>query len=86
MLPVWNVSPRGKQEALGGLFQQTARVVTYYGDEITEEEKEAIDAILPYDSLSKRYDAILTDSVKKKFNQNATSEQLNNYYKCWFSM
>lgn len=86
LLPAWNVSPGGKQEALGGLFQQTARVVTYYGDEITEEEKEAIDAILPYDSLSKRYDAVLTDPVKKKFNQNATSEQLNNYYKCWFSM
>lgn len=32
----------GKQEALSVCFQQTARYVKYHGDEVTQEEEEAI--------------------------------------------
>ena len=42
VLPACNVAPGGKQEALSVFFQQTARYVTEYGDEVTEAEQEAI--------------------------------------------
>ena len=32
-------------------FQQTARYVTKYSDEVTEEEKDAINNVLQYDNL-----------------------------------
>ena len=86
LFPLWNVSPGGKQETLGPLFQQTARYVTTYGNEVTEEEKDAISAVLDYDHLAELYNPELTDPVKITFHLSATDEQLKGYYKTWFSM
>ena len=86
LLPVWNVAPVGKQEALSVPFQQTARYITEYGDEVTEEEKEAINAVLPYNRLAKLYDPMLSDWVKEKFRQESTSEDLHNYFRVWWQM
>ena len=66
-------------------FQQTARVVKYRGDELPEEEKEAIDKILIYDTLAERYEPDLSDAVKNKYNKYATSEELMDYFKVWFN-
>ncbi len=86
LLPAWNVAPVGKQEALSVPFQQTARYVSEYGEEVTEEEKEAINAVLPYDKLKKLYEPMLSDWVKEKFNQESTSEDMSNYFKVWWQM
>ena len=86
LLPAWHVAPGGKQEALSVPFQQTARYIVYYGDEVTDEEKEAIDAILPYNKLAKKYNAKLSDPVKEMYNQEATDEDLKAYYKVWWEM
>ena len=86
LFPLWNVSPGGKQETLGPLFQQTARYAVNYGNEVTEEEKEAISEVLDYDRLAEVYNPELTDPVKLTFRQAATDEQLKGYYKTWFSM
>lgn len=42
LLPINDVQPGGIQEMLSVPFQQTARFVKYYGDELSEEDKEAI--------------------------------------------
>ena len=86
LLPLWNVAPVGKQEALSVPFQQTARYVSLYGDEVTEEEKEAINGVLPYDRLKKLYEPMLSDWVKEKYNQEATSEDMRKYFDAWWQM
>jgi hypothetical protein len=86
LLPAMNVAPGGKQEALGVLFQQTARYMNEYPDEVTEEEKEAIGKILDYDLIQKRYDPELADGVKFTFNQDSTSEDMKAYLSVWFKM
>ena len=80
LLPLWNVAPVGKQEALSVPFQQTARYVSEHGEEVTEEEKEAINGVLPYDKLKKLYEPMLSDWVKEKFNQDASSEDMSRYF------
>lgn len=86
VLPACNVAPGGIQEALSVPFQQTARYVCEYEDEVTEEEREAIDAILPYDDLKDLYEPELSDEVKKQYNQYASKEELLDYFKVWFQM
>ena len=80
------ISSVGKQEALSFCFQQTARYIKYHGDEVTEEEKEAIDKVLDYEIIGKKYDPNLSDPVKVTFRQESTSEDLKNYFKVWLSM
>lgn len=86
LLPLMNVAPVGKQEALSVPFQQTARYVSEYGDEVTAEEKEAISKILPYDNLAKYYRPDLSDYIKEDFYQDSTSSDLLGYFEIWFKM
>lgn len=81
-----HVATVGKQEALSFCFQQTARYVKYHGDEVTEEEKEAIKKVLAYKKLAKKYKPALADPVKITYKSEATSEDLKNYFKVWFQM
>ena len=60
--------------------------MTEYGDEVTGEERDAIDAILPYDELEELYNPQLCDPVKREFRQDATSEDLMTYFKVWLEM
>lgn len=85
LLPSLKISNTSIREMLSIPFQQTARVVKYRGDKITEEEKEAIDKILIYDTLAERYDPVLSDPVKNKYNKEATNEELMEYFKVWFN-
>lgn len=78
--------PKGSvSEALSIPFQQTARYVTQYGDEVTGEEKNAINAVLSYDELAKCYDPELSDGVKQFF-KNPGREDLLRYFRTWFLM
>jgi hypothetical protein len=86
LLPAWNVAPGGKQEVLGLLFQQTARYVTMYPEDVTEEEADAIRAVIDYDHLAELYKPTLADPVKFTYNQDATEEELSAYYQAWKSM
>lgn len=86
LLPALHVAPGGIQEALSVPFQQTSRYVLTYGDEVTEEEKRAINRVLPYEKLAKLYNPELSDPVKKRYKQNATTKDLKRYFKAWFQM
>ncbi|MCR5547066.1 MAG: DUF6020 family protein, partial [Lachnospiraceae bacterium] len=64
-LPAMNVAPGGVQEGLSVPLQQTARYLTEYPDDITEEEKEILNQIIPYKYWTKTYEAKLSDPLKK---------------------
>lgn len=71
-------------EALSLPFQQTARYVKEYGDEITPEEREVIARILDYDNLAAIYDPELSDPVKGTYRPTAAKEDLKAYFQIWF--
>lgn len=84
LLPIMHISPGSIREALSIPFQQTARYAKYYGDELTNDEKNKIDKILKYNTLAERYKPDIADKVKNEFNPNATKEDLAEYFKVWF--
>lgn len=84
ILPYFKVTPSSKREMLSIPFQQTARYVKYYDNEIKEEEKKIIDKILTYDTLASRYDPEKSDPVKNEFNKYSTNEDLKSYFKVWY--
>lgn len=67
-------------------FQQTARYVKYHEEDITEEQKQAINNILDYSSIAIRYNANVSDSVKSSYKEDASKEDLIRYFKVWFEM
>lgn len=83
ILPFAGVENGSVAEALSIPFMQTARCVYYYGDEMTAEEKEAIDRILEFDTLKERYLPESSDRVKDMYNNDATEEELQAYWKVW---
>lgn len=86
ILPYFKITPGSIREVLSIPFQQTARYVKYNEEDITKEEKEIIDKILKYDTLSERYNPELSDKVKNEFNKSATREDLKEYFQAWFKM
>ena len=67
-------------------WKRTARTVVEHGDEITQEEKEAIDAVLDYNSLAENYKPHLSDPVKATIRKDADSKVLIRYLVTWFRM
>lgn len=86
LLPAWNVAPGGRQEVLGIFFQQTARYVSTYPEDVTEEEAEAIRAVIDYDRLAELYNPTLSDGVKFTYNQDCTEEDRAAYFRAWAQM
>ena len=83
-LPFAEIPNGSIAESLSVPFMQTARSVYYYGFEMTEEEKEAIDKILEFDTLADRYLPETSDRVKEKYNDDATKEELRAYIDVYF--
>ena len=84
LIPSLGVSSGSVREALSVPFQQTARYVKYYGDEISIEDKKVIDKVLKYDSLAMRYKPEIADPVKNEFNKYTTKDDLKDYFIVWF--
>lgn len=84
ILPYYKITPGSIRETLSVPFQQTARYVKYYGKDLTKEEKNKIDKLLDYNTLSERYNPKLADPVKNKYNKYATNKDLKEYFKVWF--
>lgn len=86
VLPAAGIPEGSIAEMLSIPFQQTARYVKYHGDEVTNEEKDAISKVLDYDLLAQKYAANLSDPVKNTYNKNAAGTELADYFKAWFRM
>lgn len=86
LLPALHVTPASKREALSVPFQQTARYVLEYPDEVTAEEKAAISKALDYDALAEKYVPTKSDAVKGTYNETSTTDDLKAYFKVWLQM
>jgi len=82
LLPALGVPEGPMGESLSIPFQQTARYVRDYPEDVTEEEAAAIAAVLDYENLAELYDPNLSDPVKGSNSGN--SEALPEYFKVWF--
>ena len=80
---VFKVPNVGVREVLYIPFQQTARYVKTYNEEVTEEEKIIIDRVLNYKTLPIRYNPVNANPVKNKYNKDATNEDLKKYFVVW---
>lgn len=85
-LPALGIMQGSKREMLSLPFQMTARYVRDCGDDVSMDEKSAIDAVLSYDTLAERYNPRHASPVKNGFKENSTSEDLKNYFGAFFSM
>ncbi len=86
LMPALHITPASRREALSVPFQQTARYFRECRDEITEEELEAVSAVLDVNSIGEKYDPNISDPVKETFNEDAKSEELTAYFKVWLKM
>ena len=71
-------------EALSIPFQQTARYIKCYPDDVTDSEKDAINNVLEYDILADQYDPVLSDNIKRTYH--GDSDSLKSYFKVWAIM
>lgn len=83
VLPAIGVADGSIAESLSIPFLQTARVVAYYGDEVSPKEREAIDSVLEYDTLAERYLPEFSDRVKERYNNDATEEEIKAYFQVY---
>ncbi len=74
LLPACHVALSGRQELYGFAFQQTALYIKQYSTEVEPEEREAISALLPYDSIAALYNPDLQDPVKFRYRVNASDD------------
>ncbi len=64
-------------------LQQTGYYVNRYEDEVTEEEKEAIEKIIPYEDL-KLYNPGIVDPIKVNYNNSADKSDIKGYFSTWW--
>lgn len=85
LFPILNIEKGGMQETLGPACQQTARVLVDYPDDVTDQERDAIAAVLDIDKITEDYSFDFEDAVKYRFNLNATSEDILRYLKVYLT-
>ena len=83
LLPALGVAPGSSRELLSLPFQQTARYVAMYGEELTAEEIAVIDSVLDYETVATAYDPRVADPVKNTYH--GTPEALGEYWKLWLN-
>lgn len=66
-------------------LQQTGRYVKVYGGEVTEEERQAIDAVVTYEEIAQSYEPEISDGMMGLY-KNPSQEELNAYFRVWLSM
>ncbi|MCR4903667.1 MAG: DUF6020 family protein [Butyrivibrio sp.] len=79
----YNVEKDSPKEAFSLPFQQTARVVRDYGDELLQDEIDIIDKVLYFDELATTYDPSCSNDVKSMYHA-ASTEELMDYIVVWF--
>ena len=76
--------PKGSEkEALSIPFQQTARYVFLYDEQVTDTEKEAIGLVLEYDTIVEKYNPKLSDPVKGTYHAEKSGDLINYFVKAW---
>ena len=84
--PMLNVQKGSTREMLSLPFQQTARYLRDNPQDVTEEEKKIISAILDYEKIPELYNPNIADYARNTFKENSTSEELKEYFVVWLKM
>lgn len=84
--PMLNVQKGSTREMLSLPFQQTARYLRDNPQDVTEDEKKAISAVLDYEKIPELYNPNIADYARNTFRENSTSEELKKYFIVWFKM
>lgn len=85
LFPALNIQAGGLQETLGPLFQQTARYIVDYEDDVTIKERNAISKVLDYSRAQDEYEFDFEDSVKYLYKLDATQEELGAYFQTYIA-
>ncbi len=83
LISSYNIEKGSIREALSLPFQQTARYVKYYEDELDESEIRIINNVLDYEHMAQNYNPILSDHIKNDYKESATKEELKEYLTLW---
>lgn len=83
VFPALNVESGGKQEALGVLYQQTAKYYKDHYDDMSALEWAAIGEILPTREIAEKYRFFAHDPIKFIANRDASAEAYADYFKVW---
>lgn len=76
------------REMLSIPLQQTARYLTYYEEDLNEQEKENLSSIFLIDlkEIKRKYNPNKSDPIKWVFKAHPTTEEFLNYCNSWFTM
>lgn len=85
IVPALGIVEGSKGEMLSIPFQQTARYLKEYPNDVSSTEKIAIDSILNYEIISKVYNPSLSDPVKNTLHSQ-NGNDIKNYLSAWASM
>lgn len=81
---ILSATPGSKGEMLSIPFQQTARYLQFYKEEISAEEVSAIENVLgDIHTVAASYNPNISDPVKALFQKDATFTELIQYFKFW---
>lgn len=87
--PHYGIKTGEIKEMMSVPFQQTARYLLEHPDDVTPDERAAIEAVLPYDQLADLYQPDLSDPVKESMHDEfgaMTDQEKEDYFAAWFSM
>lgn len=81
---ICGAAPGSKGEMLSVPFQQTARYLQLYRQDLSQEEKAAIEAVLgDVETVAARYDPASSDPVKALFRKEASAGEIFTYFSVW---
>ena len=84
VLPQLAAEPMPETENWSVPLQQVARVVA--SDTVTQEERAAIDAVMPIDEIQPAYNGELSDPVKALWRDGVTAEQKAGFWTVWVKL
>lgn len=86
LFPTFNIVPGGPQTTLVVPIQQVARVAYYYPNDVTEEERDAIDGFLltGWSVMSENYNPYIADPVTAYNVKN--KDRMNDFLKAWITI
>ncbi len=88
-VPAMGIGGESPAELLSIPLQQTARYVRDYGQEVTAEERAAIEGVLKpggFDALGESYSPRISDPVKNLYDGSSGGEERRSYMRAWLSM
>ena len=83
LLPYLGVTGTSIRESMSIFFQQTAREIKYYEEDISLQDRIYINKVIDYEVAKNDYDPLIADPVKNTYNKYATKKDLKNYLMVW---